>query len=436
MITPTIRNAEGCVFRQRFINDAYITDNNGTINGTSNFDSGFGVFRNDWSISYPYSKTFPVIRSGVFSIHLQGLISDIDTHEGAVFGWRADVNNRFYIEFPRTTNKQARIVYNVNGGGVVSVTTPVNSLNNGYYDIVFTFNGATWQCFINQILVTLTGVTIDFAGLQGAGQIVVGSYQPATNSAWINLKCAELFNRVLTPGEINDEVFGVTFKEVDVRQLEFFLPLRTHYNNGTAELTQNVGVVGDDTIKWGDGNTASTYPTLIKNNGASFDGGDYIYISSLVNINNLFPFSFGCLFNTTVQTAMILMDVRDSSVKGFGVYLNAGNLTAYTDAAGVGQFLSTTGKYADGTWHSLIVNMSPAAGSTLIDIYVDGVVRATGLKTAFTSTTARPVVGAEYDFGGGVGYNGKMKFPFLWRFDLTPTQVKWQHEVLMRQINL
>lgn len=433
MITPTIRNSEGCVFRQNFINNNYIVDNNGTINGSSNISSQRGIFRNNWSIGYPYSKTFPTIRSGIFSIHLQGVISDIDTHEGAVFGWRADSNNRFYIEFPRMTNKQSRIIYNVAGGGVVTVTTPVNSLTNGFNDIVWTFNGSTWACYINGASVALTGTTIDFAGLQGAGQIVVGSYQPGTNNAWIDLITIELFNRVLTIEEVWDLMTGLTFREVDVRQLEFFLPLRTHYNNGISELTDNLGIVGDDTIKWGDGNTSTTYPTLLKNNGASFDGGDYITVASPLSINNTDNLLFGCLFNCTFSIARYVWDIRDGSGNGAGVYMENGLVKVFTNS-GVGTTITTIKTYNDGIWHSLFINMIPNAGSTQIDIYVDGILDNTGIVTAFTNTSATPVIGARYSLSNN--YIGSMKFPFLWRIPLTRTQVKWQHETLMRQINL
>ena len=131
----------------------------------------------------------------------------------------------------------------------------------------------------------------------------------------------------------------------------------------------------------------------------------------------------------------MIMDLRDNSNQGFGAYLTNGRVCSFVDDNGVGDQITTTGSYNDNLWHSLFICISKSGATQLHQIYVDGSLALSGTTNLFTNTSVNPRIGTNFNASGNF-YVGSIKFPFWWRISLTPTQVKWQHETLFKQINL
>lgn len=437
MINPVIKNSEGCVFRENFINSTYVSDNgitlynaptinNGmTLNGTTQYAALNEEFKynfGDGASDKAFSVEAVIIMTDAtsFTIFSKGVYNTDDE-------WRL------------ATGADDKIYWQMFDESVADCYigrkrfAAVTAMEGQSMHVIATYDGsgtaAGCKIYINGFQVDDTDASnnaVSYVAMEKQGHVAQIGRDAALYANGI-FKQVSIYNRELTAGEVADKAQQVTFREVDVRQLEFFLPLRTHYNNGVSELTPNLGIVGGDTIKWGDGN-------FLKNNGVSFDGvGDYIGITSAFNTDNTTTYCFGGLFQYKSVANSILFDFRNAAVNGFGLQMRTTDLLLFRDALLTGA--DGVGNYNDGTWHSVICVLTPSAGSTIYSIYVDGKLDVTNTTTAFTNATAANFyIGCDYAVANF--YSGNLKFPFLWHIDLTPTQVKWQHETLFRQINL
>jgi len=430
---PTIP-AEDVLFREQFINVQYVTDNGGSFSGTPSMAQNIITF-NGVDEKVTYNKSLDI---GLRDFSISGrFLTNSKTGSPRITGTRVGTEG-VDVYLDATTGKISFYLSDAGAGTIFGFNNEVDRSDGNPYFFTISFdrdNRAT--LYVNGLLVgTSTAVISGEAGSLDTAEVWIGDF----STGWFNGQIGEIvyYSKALTAEEINDIYTQQTFGEVKIDQLEFFLALRTHYNNGTTELTPNTGVIGDDTIRWGDGSTSSTYPTLLPNNGVSFDGGDYIYINNPLILANTDTFCLGCLFRSTDTNTVYMMDCREAGNEGFGVAFVGGKIRAFTDAGGVGNWAQTDGTYVDDQWHSCIVNFSENGANTDIAIYIDGELAKSDTINKFTTTDttgAKPVLGAIYTRGSNF-YVGDMKFPFLWRFDLTPTQARWQHFKLFRELNI
>ena len=420
--------AEGLLFREKFINSTYITDNKGTLVGAPIANNGITLNGTSQSVTYteiPFNDRQSISIEVAFTPDfaydedaIRFIIDSTTSHRYSILKFNNASSNILRINLGNTSLDIASATY--------SAYWNVGSINH----LVVCSNGSNTSVYLNNNVIAnetahswtpKTPTTIYIGSSNGGIQWFDGIIQNVS-----------VYNSKLSAAEVADRFIQQTFSEVDVEQLEFFLPLRTHYNNGTTELTLNLGIIGDDTIKWGNGVTPTTHPTLLENNGAYFDGGDYILVNSSVGIVNTDSFTLGCLFNTKDTTPVFLMDCRNGT-NGFGIILIGSKLRGFTNTGADGKFVEAPVAYNDGQWHSLIVSFIPGTG-TIISIYIDGELKNSGDVNVFTNATISPTVGCENDITNI--YTGSLKFPFFWRIALTPTQVRWQHQLLFSQINL
>lgn len=433
--------AESLLFREKFINPAYVADNSGTITGALVFLGIMGATfdgTNDY-VDYGLSS-YMDFKSNDFSIEVAVNIVSLAAGQTLVSKGARGVNGGYAIYIDTDGNVTFQIEQS-DGTARASVTndTPVSVGMNFIVCTLDKTSATGLKVYVNNVESSY-GAQTDPSEIGDVASetynFKIGANNAAGEKANATIFNVSIYDKELTLGEIADRFQQQTFSEVKIDQLEFFLPLRTHYNNGTSELTTNAGIIGDDTIKWGDGSTSTTYPTLLPNNGATFDGGDYILVNQSLALANTETFSLGCLFRTEGTGAVFLMDCRalDGTNKGFGIILQAtGEVRGFTNTGAAGKFVETPLPYNDGQWHSCIVGFKPGTG-TVIDVYIDGELKASGDVDIFTDISVSPTIGCEYDFSNK--YIGDMKFPFFWRFDLTPTQAKWQHFKLFRELNI
>ena len=420
--------AEGVLFRDRFINAAFVTDNSGTLVGAPTVANGITL---NGTSQYATYTEIPFYNRQNLTIEVT-FNPDFATNEDVIrFILDSTTNHRYSI---LKFNNAASNVLRINLGNIsldIAEATYTGYWNVGSINhLVVCANGSNTSVYLNN------NVIANETAHSWTPKVPTTLYIGSSNSGiqWFDgvLQAVNVYNTKFTAGEVSDRFTQTTFSEVDVTQLEYFLPLRTRYNNGTTELTLNLGAIGGDTIRWGNGTTSTTYPTLLDNNGASFDGGDYIHINQNLSITNTESFTLGCLFNTVDTTPVFLMDCRNST-SGFGIILIGSKLRGITNTGGAGKFVETPVTYSDGAWHSLVVTFYPGTG-TIVSVYIDGELKVTGDIDIFTNATIQPYVAAENDLTNI--YTGKLKFPFFWRIALTPTQIRWQHQLLFSQFNI
>lgn len=430
-------NAEGVIFRKQFISPKYVADNGGVVTGAPVINNGVSLDGANDYISYKSNALH-----GKQSLTMEIFFTpNVEYNEGD-FQYLFDTTNgdRYYVV--RRTVGQSFDMRVVLGNTIVETISAANY-------------SAYWRKDVeNHLVVTSDGT--DTAVYLNNNSLPISSpaaWTPTTptdiyagtflGSAAINGTVSELsiYDRMYTAAEVADRFNNrQTFREVEVDQLEFFLKLKTHYNNGATELTPNTGIIGDDTIRWGDGNTVTTYPTLLENNGVSFDGGDYVFINQGLALAQTEPFCLGCLFKVTSANTIYIMDCRERNIgdtddEGFGIAFVTGKVRAFTDAGGAGNWSQTNTTYNDGAWHSCIANYTPNGSDTDVSIYIDGDLKKSETINGFTDAGgAKPVLGAKYTMDANF-YVGSMKYPFFWRINVTTTQAKWLHSNFMNLIN-
>jgi len=438
---PRIK-AEDIIFRELFINAQYTANNGVDVYNSPTIDNGvtlngtnqYADLADDWKYSFGDSAS-----DNAFSV--EAWIIMTDATEFAIISkgvYNTDAEWRLLVDSSDKINWQCfdESVADCYIGR--KYDTALTGNEGQVLHIIATYDGggtsAGCKIYINGSQIDDTDAENNsgsYVAMEKQGHKVQIGRDDTLYANGIILS-SMIYNRELIAAEVVDRFTQVTFSEVDVLQLEFFLPLRLYYNNGTSEVTPNLGIIGTDTIKWGDGSTASTYPTLLPNNGASFDGGDYIGLSDAFDVTRTESYTFGCLAKYDQATDKFLFDFRNSSNEGFGLKAQNADFLLFYDAVSTGA--DGVGDFSDGTWHSVICTLSPSGANTIYSIYVDGLLDVTNTTTSFTDATVDAFIGTERDITDQ--YIGDIKFPFFWKIALTPTQIKWQHENLFRQFNL
>jgi len=442
-------NAEGLVFRENFTNPQYVTDNGGvpSVGDFSTADKGL-TFANNLVVDYSDTRLNQVFKTGVFSFRIGSIMSNVGTDGGAMIGWYADANNRWYLDFPRAGNSAWRTIANVNGGGALVASG--TALSNGYHELVITCDGTTWAAYLDGVLTTWTGTGIqDLSGMVGdSAGLFIGGTASGTASGDGVVRFVEMYDRVLTGAEALDKFTGDTFKEPTPKNSEIWLPLRTHYNDGSNEITSNLGHVRSDQCYWGTGAGAEE-PTLLENNGIELDGtDDHLEIGQSTEFNAVFEkdhaHSFSFLFRTTNTAVSVMFSKSDpaATYKGVAVNFSASGLIeyrAYENGTLTGIRAHTDTVWNDGQWHSATITYDGSETEAGIGFYVDGGKQAqtndglSGFTGSIVNTADMWIGEASY---GGLNFDGGLKFPIVFPYEVTETQAKWLHDYMFRQINL
>lgn len=438
------------VHRELFINSTYLADNKGDIvTGSLNFtkiNSEHGNhFQDDCLIQYLKPELGKLLKTGIFTLRIRGYLPNLGTGGGPVWGWYVDLNNRVYVEIPRTDQDMLRFIYNINGAGVITYYSNAGSLTTGLNDIVMTFNGATWIVYINGVLANMTGSSADLSGMVGDTNMAFGGADCCGISTANGIFTVfEVYDKILTEKEALNLCQQDTFIETDASNTGIYLPLKTHYDSGGIEVTTNLGQADSDNCLWGDGSTASTFPTLLANNGASFDGGDYINLDGILPVPVSPEGTFAALIRvndpTVTQEIISFGDTNADTRIQFDI--NNSKLRALVREAGTTQWaLETDGPVSSQWVHVAIVQ----DGSDPI-LYVNGIAVAQTFTTSTNKTywindlggldNCRIGCGNWNNGGDATFLTGAIKYPIMTVHTLTQTQVKWLCNRAFRELNI
>jgi len=432
---PKIK-AEEVSFRENFINSTYVSDNgltlidgpvvnNGlTVNGTSQYAST--PFNFDDLDAFSIEAVFSVTANDV--------------------SWQPIICNEFNaaVGLMLSVNLD-RVSFNIPSGayeGLIADDIPIQA--NTIYHVVATFDGTNSLIYVNGQLDTATGAfTKSSSGgkLSSIGAAVTGGDYDAWSSVELGgtIYYVNVYDKVLSAEEVADRSLQDTFSEIDAKQMELSLPLRSHYDDGGTEVTANNGTMDSDQVLWGNGSTATTYPTLLDNNGASFDGGDYIKVNTPVPLTDI--------TNQISCGALIRMEIVDNyqsiceNERNWYLFTNnVGRLTfAFNDAGGAyHKYIVGTTNLQKGVWYYVVASYDGSDASSGISIYINGVKEVASnanWDAGLTDNSTRLAFG----IGGNLStypFEGAMKFPFVSTKEITETQAKWLSERAFKEFNI
>jgi len=423
--TPAER-AVGCFFAENFESNDHVVRNGGTINGVPvlNFGGTFSAAASDY-ITYPnmylgrrllFSAAFKITtsviaRTAVFNNY------DSSTSKGML----VDVLATGFL----------RASFNYNGSNYKYRDTSI-AINDGVsHSILITFDGTTINLYVDGVLAqgaqSSLGILIDF---QSAVSLGIGrSYTLAARFTG-QIKYIHLFIGALDADDAvaihNNTLY--TYRNRAILDLPMTMATHDPTNVRTLDVSGN-----GNHATFGDGSTATTYPTKYGTRGYTYDGGDYLVVGSSTGF-----------MSSTKQSFFALIDARKTGSLE-GIFGNR-NLTTEIQAL----FLLTTGilqyqVYSGGakslTSVSVIdgiasvgITVEQVSGSTTLKLYVNG-------KLERVSTFAGYPVMTDTNFDiGRIGstnnLNGKIiQAVALKDYILSSIQVADLHIQMMQGVN-
>jgi len=256
------------------------------------------------------------------------------------------------------------------------------------------------------------------------------------------------YDRDLSAEEVLDLYEEDTFQEVDDSKFLLSLPLRSNYNDGSDQVTENIGSLGG-TVQLGDGTTSTTFPTQLTPKGMSFDGTtDYLNAGDIANGLSVFTWSSFVEFNAFSDFRGVF--IKTSGAAASRISLNMSGATyggnrelfvAIGNGAPAYGYTTDVGLVAGKKYHIVVVfDGSGSGNANRLMMYVNGVKKTlsfSGTMPATTYTGAHDfVIGDDYA-AAGRELNGSIYSPrFSSTIALTTTQAKWLYEKDRRLLNI
>ena len=225
--------------------------------------------------------------------------NDVDSTFRRFFFLGQDAN--FFISLTVRGSTGATILEVRNGSGnnfyAANQTLTIGSFN----ELVLVFDPSTpsWTSYLNGG----SAVTDTSAGAAGLGAydtnfdlIKVGSISGGSAVTDMDTDFIDIYQSQWTAEEASDAFDDDTYEEVDAQKAPLYLPMRAQFDDGSNQVTPNLGSIGG-TVIVGDGSTSTTFPTVLTPKGFSFDGGDYLVAADNANLDfanaENFSFTFG-----------------------------------------------------------------------------------------------------------------------------------------------
>lgn len=252
------------VFRESFQSVKTIADNGGNVPSGVTISNGTATFDGASFIKY---DSFPVPAIDEWTIVVRVTPTDLTTPAGLFGQYFNDITRRLFGALTVTGEADIRI------GGSELTSTDVVSLNQENH-IVFTRDSSNLVSIYINNGTPATGTITTVIDQQ---ELSIGAYdQGGVNNFLVgSMTDFAIYDRAWTPEEVQDDFENDTYTEVDSSNATVFLPLRTQFNDGTNQVTQNDGTVAANVIM-GDGSTATTFPTQLLElfKGVNFAGID------------------------------------------------------------------------------------------------------------------------------------------------------------------
>jgi len=428
---PKINPPEGLVFREQFTTNTYVADNGLTLTDVT-IGAGNAVFNGTTSIADTGKEYI-----GVGDISVEILL-DLTGYGEANTGYL--VSNDQFVIVTNDTNDTLNVTSNFFGNSANAATDAIKA-GNTYHIVVTRVAAGDTTIYINGMV----SGTPASSGTPVAGttNMIIGNRSNGTRTADGTMYEFNVYDRVLTAAEVSDRLTQQTFKEPIPEFSEIWLPLKSHYyDTGTSkEVTTNLGNINSDQVRWGDGSTTTTYPTLLENNGVYMDTTDSIRIPQVLSTYATESYTFCALIKPIGNVANdYLFTLKTAGSLGISTYLNSTTNTMVffaNSGAAAGQVDVTNMGPAAGLYHIACVIEYKGASDYDLFVYKDGIL--VGSDLAATGFTA-----SEGNVGFTIGCNegfvnswaGNIFLPIFTRQALTPTQIKWLKEYSYNSLNI
>ncbi len=377
-------------FNEPFINVKGVSDNGGVISGTPTFAGGIVLDGTGDSADYTNIEDLLGIKSVIIDMTFGTTTEEMIDLDGGTHYLSAS-------------------------SGTVSATgfgTPTLYVDGAA--------GATITAARHRVVAT-TATAFD------ATAIIVGlraaSYADATIHRVI------LSTETLTATEVLDDYNDDTYSRLDAAFSDLWLPLRSRYDDGSNEVTENLGTLMS-TVQVGDGSTSTKYPTFLSPNGAEFDGSDYLKLNTTGIDYSSSGITMGCLFSLAsnqVGEQTLLANTFGGNNRD-GITVTAAGVVAGTHYGGSFNSKSGTVPPKSGL-HSVIFTWD---GTTPL-IYIDDVAQTGSANPTLSATTGFNIGSTPSQ---ALAHRGKIFKPHVYPFAVTPLQARYLHWKMYNELNI
>jgi hypothetical protein len=277
--------------------------------------------------------------------------------------------------------------------------------------------------------------TIPATRQENADDIILGANISAAGREFDGtINDVRIYNRALSEDEINDIYNSgnddITFSEINDSRALLALPLRSTYDDGNNNVTENIGSLGG-TVDVDSGVTQLTP------RGMNFPG-----------TNNTLVIGTSASYPSGASARTVFLILETTEITGqtrFGGWGSSGSFGEFsfgvdTDTTTLelsrygGDFTLSGSNLPNGGIHSVAY----AYDGTDVKGYVDGIKSGSNSTQALDTNNAgaaqTPSIGSRS--GGTVDeFIGDMYVVLIYDFELTPTQIKYLHNKYMRLLN-
>ena len=328
--------------------------------------------------------------------------------------------------------------------------TPLTNYVNKWVHVASTYDGSSAA---EGVCLYVNGVKVDDANsnVNGASYVAmepltsplhIGRYDDDYSSGHIG--DVVFYEGVLTADEVVDAYSKSTYQEIDANNSVVWLPLRSRFNDGSNEVTRNIGTGADAIV--GDGSTSETYPTFVVPHGAYFAKGDYLKLpANTVSVSGESAVTVGCLIKvdefTDDYARMISQadDVTDRFILGYGGAA-VGNVHRLTCFIGSGYGVTNVDVLESGTYCTvfLVYDGSGSTNEARAKLYYNGELQTTGFVSTIPATVptiADDMYVAYSNVTANREFVGTIMFPCVFKEAFTPRQIKYLHNKMMKELN-
>lgn len=426
-ISETLR---GCIFKEPFDSATEAVKNGGTITGTIRGGKLYCV--SGTGASFARNAVGRFLTNGG-SLRLRWRLNDTSSNSRPILFYGTDANYLIKVLHKGSDGTVSVELRNGSGNNYYLVRGTV--ANGQVAEIVATWNkaGTTLTLYVNGVYsdVDATAGSLTYTDGTTYGALQVGYTTGLTASTDVVIDEVQVYNTtILTAQEIADYFNNATFTYN--KRATVILPMTADTHDATGLKTLDVSGKGNH-FTFGDGSTATTFPTKLSGRGYYFDGGDSLRktAAGLVGASGLTMFA---VVRNTPTASQAIMSIEKTDVTtiagllykpdatlirfyGGGIAANnAANITAGLSAVNV-IFGITTGSVTSIYCNGVLGTNAVTPAALLFDAAQGAVVGARG------SGTTTPMTGDVL----AAGY---------YRFALTPLQILDATYKLKKQLNV
>jgi len=256
----------------------------------------------------------------------------------------------------------------------------------------------------------------------------------------------ELYTEAWSAETVLDDFENDTYNEVDANKAAVYLPLRSRFNDGSNEVTENLGTSLANAIV-GDGSTSTTFPTFLNPHGANLDGGDYLYLtnSNKFEFDNDEPFSLVVAVKDMIddgsgdlivaKTKAGFLTVGSNGSEGFDLLFNGGIAQFRVRDSNDAASLATGTQSIVGGTHVIVATFDWVNSKIYIDGILDDTTTAASMNGDLSPESGNLVLGAYQTLNGGYLKGSILDF-YLFPQALTSRQARWMTAYLFNKLNV